>query len=181
MFVISVLAAAGLLATTLNGGHVNDPAFYMLWGVSATYFVGDTLYLVIAESSQVLVICHHLVALAALGFMLAFSKFRIFMILIGLQEVSTFFMFLKRVDRMQPWKEDITKVFILTWIVFRGLLSPFLVAWAIIYVLEDVTITSFIHLGFHSFFLICNLYWTIELVKLRARRHTGSLNPSADT
>jgi hypothetical protein len=170
MAVISITAAAGLVATALDGGRVNDPAFYTLWGVSATYFAGDLVYLVVAEPSHVLVMCHHLVALAALGFMFAFSKFRIFMMLIGLQEISTFFMFLKRVESLQSWKAEIVNAFIVTWVVFRGILSPVLVGWAITYVIEDVATTTLIHLGFHSFFLMCNVYWTAELIKLRMRR-----------
>jgi hypothetical protein len=178
MLVISVMALAGLISTTLDGGRqVCDPPFFMLWGVSASYFVGDTVHLVIAQPSSALVVCHHLVALAALGFMFAFSRFRVFMMIIGLQEISTFFMFLRRVESLRSWKDDITKAFILTWIVFRGLLSPALVAGAVAYLIESVSAAAVVHLVIHVFFLICNVYWSYEIVyKLIGVRREGSQN-----
>ncbi len=181
MFVISCAAIVALLVTWRVGagggrggvvglGAVNEPAFYVLWGISAAYFFADFVYLVLAEPGNVLVVSHHLVALVALGFMLAFSEFRIFMLLIGLQEISTFFMFLKRVEEVRPWKAELEVAFIVCWVVFRALLSPLLVAGAVVVLVAHVSAAAGVHLAFQAFFLACNVYWTVELVKSRLRR-----------
>jgi len=186
MFVISSAAIAALFVTGMFGGGgsgggvvglgVNVTAFYVLWGISAVYFFADFVYLVLAEPSNLLVIAHHLVALSALCFMFAFTEFRIFMVLIGLQEISTFFMFLKRVEGMQKWKAELEIVFIMCWIVFRGLLSPLLVAGAVVVMVAHISVAAGIHLAFQTFFFACNLYWTVELVRSRWRRRQNSNN-----
>ncbi len=173
MFVISSVAVSAVIATALAGWRVNEPAFYVLWGISAAYFFGDFVYLVVAEPAHLLVACHHLVALSALGFMLAFSQFRLFMILIGLHEISTFFMFLKRVEELRAWKAELEVAFIACWIVFRGMLSPLLVAGAVVVLVENVSAAAGVHLAFQTFFFLCNVYWTVELIKSRWRRRNG--------
>ena len=182
MFVISCAAIVALFVTAMSSdfgssgggwGAVNEPAFYVLWGISAAYFFADFVYLALAEPDNVLVVAHHLVALVALGFMLAFSEFRIFMLLIGLQEISTFFMFLKRIEEVRAWKAELEVVFIACWVVFRVLLSPLLVAGAVVVLVAHVSAAAGIHLAFQAFFLACNVYWTVELVKSRLKRRNG--------
>lgn len=182
MFVISSAAIGALAATALGGeagrgagGGANEVGFYVLWGVSAAYFVGDFVYLAFEEPQNWLVMAHHVVALAALGFMFSFVQFRLFMIIIGLQEISTFFMFLKRVDGMAAWKAELEVAFLLCWAAYRVMLSPLLVAGAVVVLVENVSAAGAIHLGFQTFFMACNVYWTVEIVKSRWSRSRSVL------
>lgn len=169
MFAISSAAIVALFLTGSCQGCVNEPAFYVLWSISSAYFIGDSIYLLVVDPNA-LVLAHHSVALLGLGFMFAFAEFRLFMILIGLQEISTFLMFFKRIESMGRWKRELDVAFIVCWVVFRGVLSPCLVAWAIVYVVENPSAVTGIHLALHTFFLACNIYWSVEIVKNRMRR-----------
>ena len=181
MFAISCASIVALLRTFDDPRRdVDEPSFFVLWSMSAAYFIGDVLYLLYLllvvdpgtgrhpnTDNRALVLAHHSVALAALGFMFAFAEFRIFMVVTGLQEISTFFMFFKRIESMRPWKRETELAFLFTWVLFRALLSPFLVVWATLYLVHDARVVSAVHLSFHTFFLACNVYWSIQIIQSR--------------
>ena len=183
MFAISCASIVALLRT-FNDPRVgvDEHSFFVLWSISTAYFIGDVLYLTYltyfvvepgpTRDNRALVLAHHSVALAALGFMFAFAEYRIFMLVAGLQEISTFFMFFKRIESMRPWKRETDIAFLFTWVVFRALLSPFLVVWATLYLIHDARAVSAAHLSFHAFFLACNVYWSIQIImsRLQPRR-----------
>jgi hypothetical protein len=176
MFAISCASIVALLRTFDDPRRdVDEPSFFVLWSMSAAYFIGDVLYLLYlllvvdpgTDNTRALVLAHHSVALAALGFMFAFAEFRIFMVVTGLQEISTFFMFFKRIESMRSWKRETELAFLFTWVLFRALLSPFLVVWATLYLVHDARVVSAVHLSFHTFFLACNVYWSIQIIQSR--------------
>jgi hypothetical protein len=107
--------------------------------------------------------------------MFVFVQFRIFMIVIGLQEISTFFLFIKRIDAMRQWKSEVEFAFIAAWILFRVVLSPLLVAWAIVVFKENVSVAAGFHVAFHTFYLMCNVYWTIEIVMSKWRKRSRAV------
>lgn len=169
---IAAIVALSLSGLRFDGDGVNEPSFFVLWGVSAVYFVGDSYSLLNGgwEKPMPMVLAHHTVSLLALGFMFLFAEFRRFMLVIALQEISTFFLFFKNIEILKPWRFQLEIAFLACWVVLRVALSPLLVAWAVAYMLPTATVQAGVHVTLQTFFLVCNVYWSYEIIQTLKRR-----------
>ncbi len=165
--------------------------FHWFWGVTASYFLVDLIWILIAPScvkSPIVIIQHHVATILYILVPLLIPEYRWCMGACMSVEINTWFLIARRVFNKQgfpPWIIDLSFVsirvklisifFYLTWIVIRcilypSLMLPFYEKW-LAYSAKVGTKWNIVLLcvPLHASFCLLNLKWSYDLLMSKLR------------